>query len=143
MRNVLVGLTLVAVLLSPIVSLGVVAEGQEGAKKPHKERPAPIDLTLTGKVEKKEREGKEGQKAAHYVLVDEQGGKVMLPSGHKRHGKEKAEGVAMETAIDLEQYVGQTVTVTGKGFRTEREGKEVTRLVRITKIEAAGEPAAE
>lgn len=58
--------------------------------------------------------------------------------GRKQEGEEAA------PKVDLKQYVGQEVTVVGKGFERERDGKKYRHIVEITQVEAvAAAPAAE
>jgi len=109
----------------------------KGGERPHMERPAPVDMTVTGKITKEERQNREGKTVTHYVLTDAAGNKVMLSEGRGP----KAEGEAA-SAIKLADYVDKDVTIVGKGFTTERDGKKMTRMVSITKIDAAGAAAA-
>jgi hypothetical protein len=115
------------------------AVGEKAAGE--KERPAITDLTVSGKITKEEKQGREGKTIVHYVLTDAAGNKVMLPGNGKhnwgRHGDEKAGKDEQAAAINLEEYVNKDVTIVGKGFQKEREGKKMTHLVSITKIEAA------
>jgi hypothetical protein len=83
------------------------------------------DLTLSGKVEKVQEEGKD----ATYNLVDADGNKIALPAG--------GEGV------NLDDFVGQDVTVKAKGTQAEADGKVTTTVKSITAVEKAEAPKAE
>ena len=98
-----------------------------------KEKPALADMTVTGKVTKEEKQGKEGKTMVRYILTDTAGNTVMLPGGGK-HGKHRQDEQAI--TVNLEEYVNKDVTIVGKGFQKEKEGKKMTRLVEITKIDA-------
>ena len=113
------------------------AKAPHAGGKPHMERPALTDMTVTGKITKEEKAGKDGKTFTHYVLTDAAGNKVMLSEGRGP----KAEGEAA-SAIKLADYVDKDVTVVGKGFTMERDGNKVTRMVSITKIDVAGDAAA-
>ena len=97
-----------------------------------KEKPALADMTLTGKVTKEEKQSKKGKTIVHYILTDTAGNTVMLPGGGK-HGKHRKDKQAI--SVNLEEYVNKDVTIVGKGFQKEKEGKKITRLVEITKID--------
>ena len=107
-------------------------ENVGGKVKCEKEKPALTDMTLAGKVTKEEKQGKEGKTIVHYILTDAAGSKVMLPGGGK-HGKHH-EG-EQATSVNLEEFINKDVTIVGKGFQKEKDGKKTTRLVEITKID--------
>lgn len=88
---------------------------EKGEKKP---AAALIDLELTGKLEKKETERK-GKKQVSYILAWDDGTTVKLPK---------------TKVADLDALVGQRVSVSGKGTETEKKGKKVVSLKKITSI---------
>jgi len=117
------------------------ADGDAGgaAKPEKKQRPekkgegaAAVQLqevALTGKVMKEEIKKEGAEKAVvRYVLVDANGNKTVLPSV-----KPAAEGAA--PAIKIEDFVDSQVTVTGMGSTKQADGKSVTKLQSITKID--------
>lgn len=131
-----------AMVLSPV--LGTQAQEAGGGAKPKGEhkQPALTDMTVSGTVSKEDRTNPNGKTFSHYVLTEASGAKVMLPGGepHARPG-----ATAPATTFKLEEFVGKDVTITGKGFTMEREGKKITRLAEITKIDVtvpAAAPAA-
>lgn len=100
--------------------------------------PEVTEMTLVGKVTKDERQSQDGKTVALYSLVDAQGAKTMLPRKLHKQGAEDA-----SPAVNLEEYVGKDVTVTGKGFQIQKGDMTLTRIVEIIKIEvkAAEAPA--
>ena len=141
----MVAVLVVGVMLSPLICRFAQAEGTNAVPGiGQKERPTPTDMTMTGKVTKEDKQGKDGKTFAHYVLTETDGTKVMLPSGKHpgRHGELQA--AATNNPVNLDEYVDKNVTVAGKGFQTEKNGKTITRLTTITKIDAAAAaPAAQ
>lgn len=143
MKSMLVVATVAAVVMSPVFSV-LAQQGGDAAPvdtKSHKNkvgheakpgvRAEATVMTVTGKITvdaaPAPHQGKEGKAAVtRYVLTDASGNKVKLPRG-------KASGDA--AAVKLEDYVDKDVTITGKGFSSERGGVKVTRLVEITKID--------
>jgi hypothetical protein len=106
-----------------------------------KEKPALADMTVTGKVTKEDKQGKEGKTITCYILTDTAGNTVMLSGGGK-HGKHHKDAQAI--SVNLEEYVNKDVTIVGKGFQKEKDGKKMTRLVEITKIDiVTSTPAAQ
>jgi hypothetical protein len=89
-------------------------------KKAKKNKPAVElkELVLRGTVAKQEKERK-GKMRVTYQLREQSGLKIRLP---------KAKG------IDLDRFIGKEVTVTGKGTETERKGKKVVTLKKITEV---------
>lgn len=94
-----------------------------GALEKGKKEGMSSDITLEGKIEKKET-GK-AKKTVKYVLVDKDGAETVLP--------ETKEGDA--NAIDLEKFVGKDVKLTGKGMTKEHKGKTKCMVKEITAIE--------
>ena len=101
-------------------------------------------MTVTGKVTKEERQGRDGKAMTGFVLTDAAGNKIRLPSGEGRMGgRVGKEGVDQPAApaVKLDEYVGKDVKIVGKGFERERDGKKVTQLISITKIEVVAAAA--
>ena len=139
MKRLLAMSAAVLVALSSAVCVRAQAQEPGGGKaKVEKEKPALTDMTLTGKVTKEEKQGKEGKTIIRYILTDTAGNTVMLPGGGK-HGKHHEGEQAV--SVNLEEFVNKDVTIVGKGFQKEKEGKKMTRLVEITKIDAVATAA--
>jgi hypothetical protein len=106
-------------------------EKQKGEAKPKAEKAVVElkDLVLTGKLTKKEADGK-----VSYVLTTADG-EVMIPAP-----KAKKDAAAV---INLDNFVDQEVTVTGKGMEKEKDGKKKVMVKEVTNIEkkAADEAA--
>ena len=134
MKKMITVLTVAVVMLSPVFSAIVRAE--DGADKPKGEHPRPElkDMTVAGKVAKEDMPGKDGKTSPHFILTTADGAKVMLSTRH--HAKE-GEAAPATPEVKLDDYVGKDVTVTGKGFERDRDGKKFTVIVKIEKIEAA------
>ena len=98
-----------------------------------RERPGLSNMTLTGKITKEEKQNREGKTMTVYILTDAAGNKVMLPPNGK-NGKSDTD--EQTTPVNLAEYVNKEVTITGKGFQMEKDGKKITRLVSISKAEA-------
>ena len=132
-------LTMVAVVAAVMGSSAMAQDA--GAAKPHKaakavEHAAAADLTVKGTISKvEETSKKDGKQVVHYILTEADGKIVTLPEAHGHKGKE---GAAV-AAISFADYVGKSVTVTGKGFET----KKGARMTEVTKVDVdAAAPAA-
>ena len=138
-----------AVLLCGLCCIGARAQDAAAGGAPgaavegHKGMPAPTDMTVTGIITKEDVTGKSGKTFSHYVLTDAAGKKVTLPGGEGRGrgGKHGDAAVAAAPKINLEEYVGKSVTVVGKGFERQKDGVTTTRIVEITKIDQAAAAA--
>ncbi len=116
-------------------------------KKEKKDRPArakPEEMTLSGKLDKKENTVKKKDKeqtVVSYVLTTGEGASVVVPKPRAPKKKKKgAEGEAPK-AINLEDFVGKNVTVVGMGLKQKKKDKEVIRLISVKSItEAAAAP---
>lgn len=142
MKRLLAISTAVLVALSSAVYVRAQTNEPQGGKaKYEKEKPTLTDMTVTGKVTKEEKQGKEGKTFIHYILTDSAGNKVVLREEGGKHGKHR-EG-SQAASFNLEEFVNKDVTIVGKGFQKEKEGKKMTRLVEITKIDVVtANPAA-
>jgi hypothetical protein len=89
-------------------------------KKAKKKKPAGAlkELTLRGTIVRQEKE-KQGKKQVTYQLQEQSGLKVRLPKAKN---------------IDLDEFVDREVTVSGQGTETERKGRKVVALRKITEI---------
>lgn len=88
-------------------------------------KPEMKELTVTGTLAKQESKNKKGEAVVSYVLTTEDGATVKLPTPRKS-GKDAA------GAVDLEQYVGVKVKVSGMGY--EKEGKGGKKSIALSKI---------
>ena len=113
-------------------------------KKEHKEKAAgekaakveaPLqDLTLTGKITKEEKAGKEGKAAkVTYTLTTTDGVAYVLPEA-----KKAKEGAA---AIKLDDNLNADVKVVAKGREMDKDGKKIVHVVEIVSIEKVVAPA--
>ncbi len=109
-------------------------------------KPDMVDLTLTGKIIKGEKEGRGGAMEAFYSLSETTGGTIVLPA-IPRHSPSRGEtpGAVVPApeapAINYEDFVGKDVIVTGKGYTGERGGIKSTHLEQVMKIEVVAAPA--
>ena len=110
--------------------------GNKGKKQQLKE------MTITGTVTKQEK--KRGKKLqTTYVLTDDAGTKINLPSPKGKKGKNAQE------QINLDEYVDAKVKIVGKGKEQKKGKKTVVNLRKILSIEKmengddAGAPAEE
>jgi len=125
-------------------SLGALAEGDaagapvEGAKvQKQKAEKIPVvlqDIKVEGVVAKTEKQTKDGKTIAIYELTTADGAKVILPAAMVKKDA--------PAAYNLEDFVGATAVVTGKGIQKQNDkGKTVTKLAKIVGIEKAVAPA--
>jgi len=130
-----------ALLLAGGVAAAVLAGGKvfagEDTPAAAKEKPKDAesvlqDLTLTGKVEKTQKQGKDGQTVDVYTLAVNDGEPVPLP-WHKKEGS---------SLMNLDDYVGKEVKISAKGMIVEKDGKKKTVVKKIISVEAAGGDAA-
>ena len=135
----LIGMLTVAgiVAVSGFCSVALADDGAGAAPK-HKdgvkhERPEATDMTVTGVIAKESKTLKDGKTVDVFTLTDGNGSKVWLGGERKDAG---------EVAAKLADYVGKSVTITGKGFKREHDGKTMTRITEIIKVEAAAAAAA-
>src|ERR1035437_459457 len=144
MKRLLAVSTAVLVALSSAVYVSAQTnEPKDGKAKCEKDKPALTDMTVTGTVTKEEKQSKKGKTFVHYVLTDSTGNTVMLPGAGKHGGRHEGTESVQSTPVNLEEYVNKDVTIVGKGRQIEREGKTITRLVEITKIDVVtANPAA-
>ena len=145
MKKLIAVLMVGAVVVSPAMVRAQDAAapaGDAGAGKPAHEHgkgmPELKAMTVTGKIAKEDMPGRDGKASPHFVLTDASGAKIVLHSG--THGK-AGEAAAPVPAVNLDEYVGKNVTVTGKGFEREHDGKKMTMMVKIEKVEAAATDA--
>jgi len=137
---------ILSVLFAMMFSL-VVAQAEETAppakpdkavktERPAKPAPAPaVEVTITGKLAKDmAKRGKPGEEKEYavYSITDAQGTKYTVPA------PKAAKGTA---AINLDDFVGKDVTLTGKAKtqpkRGGKEGETVTTLVQVITVVAA------
>ena len=96
------------------------------ADKVAKAKPDLVDLTLTGKISKKETTGKNEKKYTYFYLETSDKQKIRLTQ--KALGK--------KSKIKLDDFVNANVTVRGKGFTKELKNKEKrTYLQQISAVE--------
>ena len=143
MKNTLVVLTAAVIMCSPALCTSLRAQDAQPKKeRAMHEKPALTDMTVTGKVTKEESTrpapaGQEAKPMVHYVLTDKDGNKIGL--GGRHEDKEPAQG---SIQVNWADYVDKDVTVVGKGFTREHEGKKWTNLVVITKVDVVAPVAA-
>lgn len=107
------------------------APAVEKPKKEHKAdmpKPELKEITVSGTVAKSEGQDKKGNPLVGFTLTTDDGTVVKLPKPAK-----PAKGAA--PALNLADYVGAKVKVTGMGYEKEAKGKKVIGLQKITNIE--------
>ena len=98
----------------------------EKKAKVAKAKPELKELTLTGKVTKKETVGKNEKKYQYFYLETSDGNKIRLTQ--KALGK--------KSKIKLDDFVNTNVTVRGKGYEKELKNKKTqTYISEITAVE--------
>jgi len=103
------------------------------AEKPAKAPEVVTDVTLSGKIVKEEKAGKEGKPAIVSYWLESEGEKIAIPQA-------KAEKDA-PAAYDLAALVDQNVNITAQAVVTEKDGKKKIRVKKIATIAAVGEAA--
>ena len=108
---------------APAKVKGDAAKAEKKAKKP---KPELKELTLTGKITKKETVGKNERKYQYFYLETSDGNKIRLTN--KALGK--------KSKIKLDDFVNANVTVRGKGYEKELKNKKTqTYIQQITAVE--------
>lgn len=90
------------------------------------------EVKVSGKMTKVEKTV-EGKAVAEYVVTTDKGVKVVLPAAKVVDGK---------ASINYEDFVNASVDVVGKGTSSDKEVK-LTEVTKVSKVEAAKEPAKE
>lgn len=123
------------VVLVTVAGMALAEEATEGKKREHKV--ALKDMSVTGVLSKVESKDKEGNLRVSYVVTDDAGEKTRVPAPRAKAGAE----VAVADALNLDDFVDQKVTITGKG--AERKGKNGEMHLSLMKVDsivpAAGE----
>lgn len=124
----------VAAYTTPTWAGDVVAGGGDKpkAEKKEKVKAAPaelVDITVTGKISKEEKQGKKGVEIK-LVLTDQEGNKYALPTASKK------------STVKAEDFVDKVVTVTGKGIKGAK-GSVIKTIATIAEAAAAAEPKKE
>lgn len=145
--------TMRIVMISGLVLFGIcfinpVFAGEDGdapkdapkkEKKAKKEHPPMEEMTISGTITKTEKKSKKGDVRVRYLLTDDAGNKIFLPTPRKPRKKKGKKGEAAPEAatINFEDFVDAKVTVVGKGYTKEKKGKKYIHLKKIDKIDKA------
>ncbi|MDP7251794.1 MAG: hypothetical protein QGF00_19450 [Planctomycetota bacterium] len=115
------------------------AEEAKKEKKAKKEKPKLEEITVTGKLVKKEATRKnkktgEEKTVVSYLLEGADGKKTRLPAPRKKKGEEEA-------ADPYAEHVDKNVTITGMGATVTKKNKKgeertTTRIARVKSIVA-------
>ena len=123
-----------------LVLAAVAVAGEDGGgqtAKPEKVKNAEPevlqDIVVTGVVGTSQKQTKDGKTVDVFTLTDATGTVIPLPT--PRAPKEK--GVMAVPVINLKDYVGKTVTVSGQGTEKEKKGVKKVHIRNITKVEEA------
>ena len=81
-------------------------------------------------IGKSQKQAKDGKVVDMYTLTDAAGTVLPLPTPHAPKGK----GVTAVPVINLNDYVGKTVTVSGQGVAKERKGVKKIFIRNITNV---------
>ena len=126
-------LAIAALGLASLPSTGFAEEKK--AAKPSTEKkviakkPAPVltDLSISGKVGKKETKGKDGKIYTYYSVTTEDMGVIRLTKS----------ALGKKSKVNLDDLVDAEVTITGQGHKSGKGKKERIVLKKIEKIEKA------
>ena len=131
--------------LSLVVSIPAVAKGrgQKQWSDPAQAKKAdPVvlqDLSITGKIAKTQKQDNKGRTTDSYVLTDATGQDFKLPTPHAAKARK---GEAFAPPINLDDYVGKTVTVVAKGTESvKKNGSKTTHIVQIVSVSAVPDAA--
>ena len=97
------------------------------AKSPKKSAPELSDVTVSGKVAKKETKGKDGKTYRYYSVTTEDGKTIRLTKS----------ALGKKSKVNLDDLVDAEVTITGQGHKSGKGKKERIVLKKIEKIEKA------
>lgn len=132
MKTSILTLLALAVFGAPATTFAADKAEKPAAKtEAKKKKPAPelSSVSVSGKVSKKETKGKDG-KTYKYYSVSTSDGKVVRLSKSALGKKSK---------VNLEDFVGAEVKVSGQGYETGEGKKKRVVLKKIEKIEKTGE----
>jgi hypothetical protein len=113
---------------APEKAAKVKAEAKPNADKPKADKPQPElkELTLTGKITKKETVGKNEKKYSFFYLETSDGNQIRLSQS----------ALGKKSTIKLDDFVDANVTVRAKGFeKTLKDKKVQTYIKEIASIE--------
>ena len=130
---VVAGLAVNANEAAPAVPEAPAAPVEKAAKVERAKMPPAVDITVSGTLKKEEKTkvGKDGKetKRVHYMLVQDDGAKIMLPSKKNQN---------------LDAFVDKKVTIVGKGREVvDKKGAKKNIVSDITTIEEAVAAAVE
>ena len=97
------------------------------AKPPKKPVPELSDVTVSGKVAKKETKGKDGKTYKYYSITTEDGKTIRLTKS----------ALGKKSKVNLDDLVDAQVTVSGQGYEAGSGKKKRLILKKIAKIEKA------
>lgn len=100
-----------------------------GEKKPKKPAPELSDITVSGKVAKKETKGKDGKTYKYYSVSTSDGKTVRLTKS----------ALGKKSKVNLDELVDAEVKVTGKGYEAGKGKKKRIILKKIEKVEKSGD----
>ena len=98
-----------------------------GEKKPKKPAPELEEISVSGKVAKKETKGKDGKTYKFYSVSTSDGKSIRLTKS----------ALGKKSKINLEDYVDAQVTISAKGYEAGKGKKKRIVLKKIEKIEKA------
>ena len=97
------------------------------AKSPKKPAPKLSDVSVSGKVAKKETKGKDGKTYRYYSVTTEDGKTIRLTKS----------ALGKKSKVNLDDLVDAQVTVSGQGYEAGSGKKKRLILKKIAKIEKA------
>jgi len=106
------------------------------SKKPSGGAKGLQDIEIVGKVEQQDGKGKGGKPTSRLMITDDAGNKALLPRiARVGEGKER---------VQLDTFVGKTVTLKGKGaVKTRKKGDGEVRYITVKRIASIEEQAAD
>ena len=123
-------------LLLPLIVFSMLFTGAFGAdvkkpdeKKSAKAKPELVAIELAGKISKAETKGKNDRTYTYYYLETAEGEKVRLTKTALPKAKKDKDG-KKAASIKLDEFIGASVKLTGKGYTKELKNKKKRTYVK-------------
>jgi|TARA_B100000959_G_C14841511_1_gene566246 hypothetical protein len=132
MKFIVLAIASLGLVTAPIIGFAKESESDKPGteKKVIAKKPAPAltNLTISGKVGKKETKGKDGKTYTYYSVTTEDMGVIRLTKT----------ALGKKSKVNFDDLVDAEVTITGKGHKSGKGDKKRFVLKKIEKIEKTG-----
>ena len=122
--------TIIPMIAAMMLSFGLQVGAENKVKPSTKEKPELITLEITGKLTKKESEGKNERVYTYYYLETKGGEKIRLNKTALPKIKKDKNGNKTE-ALTFDKFVDSNVDIKGKGYVKELKSKQKRTYLRL------------